>query len=119
MATPEGKVKDAVRKVLAAYGVFGHTQAGKQVMLAGTYFMPVAGPYSVHGVHDFVGCWGGVFFSIETKAPTNPHDATAAQEAFQVAFTRAGGVSLTGVRSADAVHELARLVSLAQRGPAG
>lgn len=120
MATPESKVKDAIKKRLADYGVYPHTHADKHPDLQGAYFMPVAGPYSVIGIHDFVGCWCGVFFSIETKAPNNPDDETAHQGDFRVAFTRAGGVSLTGVRSADAVDELwAVLFTMYAEGRAG
>lgn len=74
---------------------------GKAEGAVGTYYMPVAGPFSVHGVHDFVGCWGGVFFSIETKAPSNPDDETTNQGYFRTAITKCGGIAITGVRSAS------------------
>jgi hypothetical protein len=109
--TPEGRVKNQVRKRLEHHGLVIHTKAQHgRGDLVGSFFMPVAGPFSVHGIHDFVGCWRGVFFSIETKAPDNPDDHTAAQGGFQVAFTRAGGICLTGVRGPEAVDHLRELV---------
>lgn len=105
--TPEGKVKSQVRRSLAAHGVhpFTDVATGKVEGAVGTYYMPVAGPYSVHGVHDFVGCWSGRFFSIETKAPDNPQDETQHQGWFRVAVTAAGGLALTGVRDGAAAVE--------------
>lgn len=115
MATPESKVKAAVRKRLEHYKVYPHTQADKHDDIVGSYFMPVAGPYQVHGIHDFIGCWGGRFFSIETKGEDNPVGETAAQGDFRFTFTRAGGICMTGVRSADAVDSLACLIESANR----
>lgn len=112
MSTPESRVKQAVRKALHAYGVYPFTDvaAGKVSGAEGFYYMPVAGPYSVHGVHDFVGCWRGLFWSIETKAPENPEDATAHQENFRAAAESTGGVSFVGVRDDSAVMALRELV---------
>lgn len=106
--TPEGRVKAAVRKALESHGLLHLTDAQKGTApnIEGFFFMPVAGPYSVHGIHDFVGCWRGVMFSIETKAPDNPQDATDPQERFQDALTRAGGISFTGVRDASHVARI-------------
>lgn len=110
--TPEGKVKEAVKKRLHAYGVFPFTKAAHMddEEVNGTYWMAVQGRFAVHGVHDFTGVWHGVFWSIETKAPDNPEDETAPQGDFRVAVTKAGGIALTGVRSADAVDRLAELI---------
>lgn len=110
--TPEGEVKKAVKKRLADYGLVHLTRVdneGKE-SIEGFFFMPVAGPYSVHGIHDFVGCWRGTFFSIETKAPDNPEDHTPAQHRFSVAVSRSGGIAYTGVRDASVVDELAKRV---------
>jgi hypothetical protein len=112
MPTPESSVKTAVKRALQAHGVvpFMDAATGKTPQYDGVYYMPVAGPFSVHGVHDFVGVWHGVFWSIETKAPDNPEDATYHQECFRQAVTGSGGISLTGVRSAAAVDQLRELV---------
>jgi hypothetical protein len=109
--TPEGRVKEQVKKALHSYGVLPFTKAADtDAEVSGTYWMAVQGPYAVHGVHDFTGVWFGIFWSIETKAPDNPEDATASQEAFRVAVTKAGGIALTGVRDASAVDRLYQLI---------
>lgn len=55
MSTPEGRVKDAIRKLLAKYD--------------GMYFyMPVPSGYGRTTI-DFLGCYRGRFFAIEAKAP--------------------------------------------------
>lgn len=56
MTTPEGKVKNAVKKVLDKFGTD----------LDG--FWPVPSGYGESHL-DYVGCLCGVFISIETKAP--------------------------------------------------
>lgn len=108
--TPEGKVKKAVQKALAAHNIHSFTDiaAERVAGYAGFYYMPVAGPFSVHGVHDFVGCYQGMFFSIETKAPEAADDATVHQERFQRAVIGSGGVSYTGVRDDSVVAQLLR-----------
>lgn len=109
--TPEGKVKDAVQKRLHHYGVLPFIKAADALTPpAGMYWMPMQGQFAVHGVHDFCGCWDGVFFSLETKAPDNKVDATEPQRAFQVASQRSGGFSFIGVRDASAVDELHRMI---------
>ena len=52
--TPEGKVKDKVKKLLKEAGVY--------------YHMPVQNGMGAPTL-DFVGCHQGNFFAIETKAP--------------------------------------------------
>ena len=54
MATPEGRVKDAVKKVLKSYDAY--------------YHMPVMNGMGAPTL-DFVGCHRGRYFAIETKAP--------------------------------------------------
>lgn len=55
MATPEGKVKDLVKKWLKENGYW--------------YYVPVSAGYGRHGIPDFVCCADGLFVGIETKAP--------------------------------------------------
>lgn len=111
--TPEGKVKDAVKKRLEFYGVLPFTKVADlqpgQVGV-GFYWMPVQGAFSVQGPHDFCGCWNGVFWSMETKAPDNKVDATEPQRAFESAVNRTGGIAFIGVRDASAVDELYQLI---------
>ena len=94
--TPEGRVKDAVKRVLKERGIW--------------FFMPVQNGMGMVGIPDFICCHAGRFLAIETKAPDNPEDATYNQEQFRVAITGSGGISITGARSATAVTELRRLV---------
>lgn len=55
MATPEAKVKAAIRKVLVSKDVF--------------YYMPVSNGMGQHGVSDFICCLpNGRFMAIEAKA---------------------------------------------------
>lgn len=97
-----------MRKALHACGVlpFAEVADKRPEDCVGTYYMPVAGPFSVHGVHDFVGCWHGRFFSIETKAPDNPEDETIHQGKFRVAVERTGGIAVTGARGPEAVYAI-------------
>lgn len=92
---------------------FHEVADGKVQNAVGAYYMPVAGPFSVHGVHDFVGCWYGVFFSIETKSPGNPTDETPHQGSFRKAITQSGGISLTGVR--DGVSAVGTIRAFVER----
>lgn len=55
MATPEGKVKDAVKKWLRERGYW--------------FYMPVQNGMGVVGIPDFICCCNGRFLAIETKAP--------------------------------------------------
>jgi hypothetical protein len=53
--TPEGRVKEKVKRVLKATNVW--------------YFMPVSNGMGKMGIPDFVCCFNGKFFTVETKAP--------------------------------------------------
>ena len=111
--TPEGKVKEALKAALKTNNIvpFVDVVKGTTSDYEGFYYMPVAGPFAVLGVHDFVGCWKGVFFSLETKAPNEPKDETYHQGRFREAVTKSGGVAMTGVRDAQAaVSRLRELV---------
>jgi Holliday junction resolvase len=55
--TPEGKVKDEVKRILKALNIY--------------YFMPATGGYGRSGVPDFVCCGKGRFVAIECKAGLN------------------------------------------------
>lgn len=114
--TPEAKVKDAVKKRLIEYGVLPFMHAADEPGgVAGVFWFPVQGQFAVQGVHDIVGLWDGYFWSMETKAPNNPVDATENQRAFQLATIKAGGISFIGVRDASVVDELYRLIQERKR----
>lgn len=53
--TPEGKVKDAVKKFLKSRGAW--------------YFMPVSNGMGQVGIPDIICCYKGIFVAIEAKAP--------------------------------------------------
>ena len=53
-STPEGKVKDKIKKILKAHNIY--------------YAMPYGAGYGNAGVPDFLCCWKGRFLAIETKA---------------------------------------------------
>ncbi len=93
MATPEGRVKSKIKAILHDYGCIpaGMKKANYPDYVRGWYFMPVPGGFGVHGIPDFVGQWGGRFFSIETKAPGNLDGLTANQEARRDEITLSGG----------------------------
>jgi len=55
--TPEGKVKDEVRRILKHLNVY--------------YFMPATGGYGRSGVPDIVCCVNGKFVGVECKAGLN------------------------------------------------
>jgi len=63
--TPEGKVKDAIKKILNKNDIW--------------YFMPAANGFGKVGVPDFICCWGGKFLAIEAKAKGKREYTTANQ----------------------------------------
>lgn len=74
MKTPEGKLKDQVKAFLKERGAY--------------YHMPVQTGYGVPTL-DFVGCYQGQFFAIETKA--KGREPTPRQRATIRAMCDAGG----------------------------
>lgn len=73
--TPEGKVKDAVVKILKKLGAY--------------YFYPVTGGFGRSGVPDVIACLNGRFVGIECKAGSNK--PTALQLAELQKIETAGG----------------------------
>jgi Holliday junction resolvase len=76
--TAEGKVKDAVIKILKERGAY--------------YFFPVTGGFGRSGVPDVVACYEGRFIGIECKAGTNK--PTALQLAELAKIDKAKGVTM-------------------------
>jgi len=87
-ATPEKKVKDAVRKILAKYGVY--------------HFLPPGMGLGRSGIPDIIGCKNGKFIAIECKAGKGK--TTALQERELLAIANAGG--FTFVAREDCLEEL-------------
>ncbi|MCK5603951.1 hypothetical protein KAR91_18835 [Candidatus Pacearchaeota archaeon] len=69
--TPEGKVKDAIKKLLLSFNIIPAKDAGTPAMEQGTgwYYMPTQGGLGVNGIADFIGHYHGVFWAVEAKAP--------------------------------------------------
>jgi len=66
----ESVVKDNLKKLLLAYGIFPAAKAGTfPEGNTGWYYMPVGGLGSVAGIPDFIGKYKGFFWAVETKAP--------------------------------------------------
>ena len=91
LSTPEGVVKDAIKKWLK-----------KQVAW---FFMPVSNGMGVHGIPDFlaamplkitpemVGMTIGVFVGIEAKAPKKRDNTTARQRMQLLALEKTGAIA--------------------------
>lgn len=73
--TPEGKVKDKVKRLLKKYGAY--------------YFMPVQTGYGSPTL-DILACYKGIFIAIETKAPGKK--PTARQELTIKEIRKANGL---------------------------
>ena len=78
MATPESKVKAAVKKQLEAAGAY--------------HFSPSANGYGHAGIPDIICCINGRFLAIECKAGKGRTTALQARELQRI--VDAGGVSL-------------------------
>lgn len=79
MTTPEGRVKQMIRRVLNSYGHGIH------------YEMPVPSAFGSRTV-DFLVCAWGVFVAIEAKAGKN--EVTLRQKEYLKSVSTAGGVAL-------------------------
>lgn len=75
--TPEGKVKDAIKKFLKERGAW--------------YFMPVSNGMGQVGIPDIICCYKGLFVAIEAKAPGKKANTTANQERVLNAIHAADG----------------------------
>ena len=86
--TPEGRVKDMVKKVCAEYGIW-------QVMI-----VPSAYGKST-GVSDFQILHKGVFIVVETKAPSNVKGPTPNQKLYMKQVEDNGGYAFVVRRRED------------------
>jgi Holliday junction resolvase len=64
--TPEGEIKDQVRKILDEMGAY--------------YFFPAANGYGRTGIPDVIACIGGHFIGIECKAGSKQPTALQQRE---------------------------------------
>jgi hypothetical protein len=90
MSTPEGIVKIAVRKILVTYGAYYHS--------------PVQNGMGSPSL-DFVGCYFGRYYAIETKAPGKK--PTPRQE-FTIQGIRASGGKVFVISGEEGYDELRR-----------
>lgn len=78
--TPEGAVKDRIKKLLKARGVW--------------FFMPASNGFGQSGIPDFICCLDGRLIGIEVKAPGKLKNTTAMQDIQLAAIRAAGGVAV-------------------------
>ena len=76
--TPEGEIKDQVRKVLDEMGAY--------------YFFPAANGYGRTGIPDVIACIGGHFIGIECKAGSKQPTALQQRELDNIEKARGTGV---------------------------
>jgi hypothetical protein len=86
--TPEGKVKDKIKKILKAHNIY--------------YAMPHGAGFGNAGVPDFLCCWKGNFLAIEAKAGKGK--TTALQEKQLEDIRKVGGQAW--VINEDNIHRL-------------
>lgn len=98
MSTPEKKVKDKVKRVLAACGIY--------------YFMPATHGYGSSGVPDIIACRDGLFIGIECKA--NGGKPTTLQLKNLGDIVAAGGVGI--VVDETGVDTLASIIMHVKNG---
>lgn len=98
--TPEGRVKDQIKKLLKHYGIWS--------------YMPVQNGMGVVGIPDIICCYEGLFIGIETKAPNKRpttfeqrwNKATANQKNRLTEIQESGGIAIV----ADDVEQVRHLL---------
>ena len=90
--TPEGRVKQAVKRLLTNVGAY--------------YYMPMSNGMGRVGAPDFMICLpGGKFLGVETKAPGKRANTTANQQRELEWIKRAGGIAVV-VDDAEQLRDL-------------
>lgn len=92
--TPEGKVKEEIKKVLEFHCAY--------------WFMPRGSTFGTAGVPDFVGCINGRFFAVEAKSATGKLTALQKQ---QLAKIEDKGGKVFVVRDSDTLTVLSTWLS--------
>lgn len=92
MATPEAKVKAAIKVYLKSLGAW--------------YAMPMGSGWGRSGIPDFLVCHRGKMLGIEAKAPGKRGNTTPLQDRELAAIRAAGGVSIV----VDDVSQLATIL---------
>jgi hypothetical protein len=78
--TPEGKVKNEVKKWLKLHKIW--------------FYCPVQNGMGVVGIPDFICCMGGRFLAIETKAPGKLNNTTPNQDRQLANIRFSGGLAV-------------------------
>jgi len=86
--TPEGEIKDQVRKILDEMGAY--------------YFFPAANGYGRTGIPDVIACYKGHFIGIECKAESKQPTALQQRELDNIEKARGTGVLV----NADNINNL-------------
>lgn len=87
--TPEGRVKDAVKKYLTVKGAW--------------WCMPIGTGWGRSGIPDFLVAWRGEFIAIETKAPGKIKNTTTMQDR-ELDGIRAAGATAVVVDDVSQLH---------------
>lgn len=98
-ATPEKRVKDAVKRYLDEIGAW--------------YFSPVSNGMGRHGIPDVIACLNGRFVGIECKAPGRRANTSALQDREIAGINTAGGVAIV----VDDVEQLKEVLEDAAQRP--
>lgn len=85
--TPEGKVKDKIKRVLKKYGAY--------------YCMPNAGPFGKSGVPDFICCYKGAFLAIEAKADGGEVSELQQQQLDKIAAAQGWALVIEGAQGVE------------------
>ena len=111
--TPEGKVKDLIKKHLAFIGLI---PAGQAVLVTdkntGWYYMPVSNGMGVHGIPDFIGHYRGRFFAIEAKEKGKKPTDRQVHQLNALGVTGAATFVVDSDESLEVFKEWARKVNL-------
>lgn len=93
--TPEGKVKNEIKKILKEYGDRVY------------WFMPAMGGFGKSGVPDFIICANGYFIGVEVKYDKGKNPPTELQVKNLKGIVGAGGVSMViDNRNLDSLREM-------------
>lgn len=83
--TPEGAVKKMIKLELAKLSIYSAGSAEWGLSAAvGWYYMPAQNGMGASGIPDFVGCYRGMFWSIEAKAPGKEPNANQARRHWEI-----------------------------------
>jgi hypothetical protein len=102
MRTAEADLKDKVKSLLSGIpNLF--------------FWMPVPTGYGMRGIPDFIGCYKGRFFAIETKAPRGKE--TPWQRFTREKIIAAGGMAIVAWEIEDVQCFIRQLITYASTTP--